>query len=222
MKKTKKFAVGGYSPNPTGPSKPVGNIMGPKAQGTSGVMDGLKRMAVSPKPNMSGPITAQNGPRATPPPFKLPQGMNPNFKPGEGPKYTGPGFGPKGPAATPVGPKPQIMGGSRQRGNPTIMLPNPKNKVGISEEDMRIGALRTAAKDFENYKKGTPTIYETPTPVPPSLQPQPANKIPSKPMANYNKTAPQVAAEYKKGGAVKASKRGDGIAQRGKTKCRMV
>ena len=61
------------------------------------------------------PPTPETPRPPTPPPSKLPQGINPNFKPGEGPKYTGPGFGPKGPAAIPVGPKPQVMGGSSDK-----------------------------------------------------------------------------------------------------------
>ena len=80
-----------------------------------------------------------------------------------------------------------------------VMLPDPKNKVGISEEDRRMGELRTAEIDAYNKKIGKPTIYDTP------------QKLISPPRAML-----------KAGGAVKVSQRGDGIAQRGKTKGRMV
>jgi hypothetical protein len=186
VKKPKKFAIGGYTQKPTGPAKPMGPIMGPKSTDGSGVMSGLRSMASSLKPNMvtekpnMGPNASTNQTQGSPL-----KGFSAGFDPtkprpvSSGKLYPLQGsISPvKGPTATPVGLKPQIMGGS-------------SNKMG-------------------------PDSVRTGTPAPTAQQNVGIGKFMQD---QVNKPR----AMLKAGGAVKASKRADGCAVRGKTKGRMV
>jgi hypothetical protein len=135
----------------------------------------LRQMLSTPTRTAGVTGTAQRLAPATPPPSRLPQGMNPNFKPAmltSGPKYSGPGFGPSAP-------------------------PN-----------------LTKLAEVKNMVSGRPT---SPTPQPrsvPTRMPAPMSTSEPRPLPP---TAPGPK-PMKHGGSVSASKRADGIAQRGKTK----
>ena len=229
MKKPKKFAVGGYTQKPTGPAKPMGPIMGPKSTDGSGVMSGLRSMASSLKPNMvtekpnMGPNASTNQTQGSPL-----KGFSAGFDPtkprpvSSGKLYPLQGsISPvKGPTATPVGLKPQIMGGSSNKMGPDSMktgVPaNPANMSiakppGLNEAArQRLIAEDKLAKDKRTH----------PIPISNAKPTAPKNDVGIGKFMQDQVNKPR--AMLKTGGAVKASKRGDGIAQRGKTKCRMV
>lgn len=227
-----------------GPNASTNQIQRSPVKGFSADFDPTKPRPVSSGKlyPLQGSISPVKGPAATP--FKFTQGMNPNFKPGEGPKYTGPGvnpkytgpgFGPKGPTATPVGPKPQIMGGSSNKMGPDSMkrgVPSNPANMSIAKPPGLTGAGVTkftgppsikTAKNFEGYT--TPGVEKFKGPMSTGPRYDKPSKPLTTPTSNPNVlkfNGPMVQSRLKAGGAVKASKRGDGIAQRGKTKCRMV
>ena len=133
---------------------------------------------------------------------------------------------PMGPS---MGPKPQIMGGSSNKMGPDSMktgVPSNPANMSIAKPPGLTGAGFTKftgppiVKTAENFKgltppSGRPTI----NPNSPGVM-----KAPTMPPMTKGPMAGDMghAGRLKKGGEVKASKRADGCAIRGKTKGRMV
>ena len=109
---------------------------------------------------------------------------------------------------------PAIGGG---RGNPNLSANTiavqraEKNKTSVADEQIKIDKLLQAKREIE-AAKAKPERQEAANKA--TTREESGIKITEYPFAGKN--------EFKKGGKVSASSRADGIAQRGKTKGRMI
>ena len=216
MKKTKKLAFGGM---PAPMAKPMGPSMGPKPQ----IMGGSS--------NKMGPDSMKTGVPSNPARMMLAPGAtgpNPGYKgfnPAASPgvqKFTGPmSTGPKYDSPTP--------GVMKFTGPPIIKTA--KNFEGLTPGGRPIvNPINNPAVQKFTGPMSTGPRFDKPAPVTPGGRPtiNPNSpgvmKAPTMPPMTKGPMAGDMghAGRLKKGGEVKASKRADGCAIRGKTKGRMV
>jgi hypothetical protein len=235
VKKTRKFGMGGGMPTPM--AKPMEPMMGPKPQVMGGSSDKMGPGSVRTGTPSSAPTPPTPRPPTPVEPISRPVvERRPPVDPNKVTLPAPPGSGSKPTVTAPVSTA-STKNAMKERltGSLFPVFANPKNQQPTNKITPRVTEPAPTARPTPTPRRTTPVPprpptptprpMPTPTPVPPRPPTPPPEPQPKQDVGIGKFMQDQInkpPAMMKKGGAVKASKRADGIAQRGKTKGRMV